>query len=55
MMNEHIAVVGAGLIGRAWAIVFARAGCTVAIYDAAPEALAGCNSLLHENISDLDP
>ena len=53
MMNEHIAVVGAGLIGRAWAIVFARAGCTVAIYDAAPEALAGCNRLLHENISDL--
>ena len=53
MMNEHIAVVGAGLIGRAWAIVFARAGCTVAIYDAVPEALAGCNRLLHENISDL--
>ena len=53
MMNEHIAIVGAGLIGRAWAIVFARAGCTVAMYDAAPEALAGCNKLLRENISDL--
>jgi 3-hydroxyacyl-CoA dehydrogenase len=24
-----VAIVGAGLIGRAWAIVFARAGCTV--------------------------
>ena len=53
MMNEHIAIVGAGLIGRAWAIVFARAGCSVAIYDALPEALAGCEKLLHENISDL--
>ena len=53
MMNEHIAIVGAGLIGRAWAIVFARAGCTVAIYDAAPEALAGCEKLLRENIADL--
>jgi L-gulonate 3-dehydrogenase len=53
MMNEHIAIVGAGLIGRAWAIVFARAGCTVALYDAAPEALAGCEKLLRENISDL--
>jgi L-gulonate 3-dehydrogenase len=53
MMNEHIAVVGAGLIGRAWAIVFARAGCSVAIYDAVPEALAGCEKLLRENISDL--
>ena len=53
MMNERIAIVGAGLIGRAWAIVFARAGCSVAIYDAAPDALAGCEKLLRENISDL--
>lgn len=53
MMNERIAVVGAGLIGRAWAIVFARAGCQVAIYDAAPEALAGCQMLLSESIHDL--
>lgn len=53
MMNEHIAIVGAGLIGRAWAIVFARAGCSVAIHDALPEALASCEKLLHENISDL--
>ena len=53
MMKERIAIVGAGLIGRAWAIVFARAGCSVAIYDAAPDALAGCGKLLHENIGDL--
>ena len=53
MMNERIAIVGAGLIGRAWAIVFARAGCAVAIYDASAEALAGCQKLLRENISDL--
>ncbi len=52
-MNEKIAVIGAGLIGRAWAIVFARAGCSVAIYDAVPEALGACTRLLHDNISDL--
>ena len=52
-MNERIAIVGAGLIGRAWAIVFARAGCSVAIYDAAPEALAQCRMQLAENTSDL--
>ena len=33
--------------------MFARAGCSVAIYDAAPEALAGCEKLLRENIGDL--
>ena len=52
-MNERIAIVGAGLIGRAWAIVFARAGCSVAMFDAAPEALANCETLLRENITDL--
>ena len=33
---DRIAIVGAGLIGRAWAIVFARAGHPVAVYDATP-------------------
>ena len=33
---ERIAVVGAGLIGRAWAMVFARAGCSVALWDKLP-------------------
>jgi L-gulonate 3-dehydrogenase len=52
-MNERIAIIGAGLIGRAWAIVFARAGCQVRLYDAVPQALADCQPLLLENISDL--
>ena len=52
-MNERIAVVGAGLIGRAWAIVFARAGCRVAIYDADSQALQACQTLLRDNVADL--
>lgn len=31
-----VAVVGAGVIGRSWIHVFARAGCTVRVYDAKP-------------------
>lgn len=31
--GERVAVIGAGLVGRAWAIVFARAGLRVALYD----------------------
>ncbi|MGR3804160.1 3-hydroxyacyl-CoA dehydrogenase NAD-binding domain-containing protein [Marinibacterium profundimaris] len=34
----RIACVGAGLVGSAWAFVFARGGCDVAIYDARGEA-----------------
>ncbi|WP_050467037.1 3-hydroxyacyl-CoA dehydrogenase [Herbaspirillum chlorophenolicum] len=52
-MSEKIAVVGAGLIGRAWAIVFARAGFSVAIWDAIPQALQSCQQLLRENVADL--
>lgn len=33
MMTEKIAVMGLGLIGRAWAISFARAGAQVAVWD----------------------
>jgi L-gulonate 3-dehydrogenase len=32
-MDDKVAVVGAGFIGRAWAIAFARAGCRVALHD----------------------
>ncbi|WP_428492360.1 3-hydroxyacyl-CoA dehydrogenase [Rhodopila sp.] len=33
---SNVAVIGAGLIGRAWSIVFARAGFTVALWDQFP-------------------
>ncbi|MDF1585588.1 3-hydroxyacyl-CoA dehydrogenase [Marinimicrococcus flavescens] len=33
-MSETVAIVGAGLIGRAWAIAFARAGWSVRLWDA---------------------
>lgn len=32
-MADKVAIVGSGLVGSAWAIVFARAGRTVALYD----------------------
>jgi L-gulonate 3-dehydrogenase len=32
----HVAVVGAGLVGSSWAVVFARAGLHVSLYDADP-------------------
>ncbi|MBN3785473.1 3-hydroxyacyl-CoA dehydrogenase NAD-binding domain-containing protein [Burkholderia sp. Ac-20353] len=39
-----VAIVGTGFIGQAWAIVFARAGCEVYLWDADPVAL---NESLH--------
>ena len=38
-MNKTAAMIGAGLIGRSWAMVFARAGWTVQLYDSDPGQL----------------
>jgi 3-hydroxyacyl-CoA dehydrogenase len=38
----QVAVIGAGLIGRAWSVVFARAGFGVALYDADPSGVSRC-------------
>ena len=35
-MERKVAIVGTGLVGRAWAIAFARGGCRVALYDPEP-------------------
>jgi 3-hydroxyacyl-CoA dehydrogenase len=51
--STKIAVIGAGLIGRAWAIVFARAGFAVAIYDAAPGAAEAALGLIAEGLAQL--
>jgi 3-hydroxyacyl-CoA dehydrogenase len=50
---ERIALVGAGLIGQAWAIVFGRAGHEVTVYDAEAAALKGARSAIAARLADL--
>jgi len=50
---DKIAIIGAGLIGRAWAMVFARAGHPVALYDADPGALAANLAAIDASLADL--
>ncbi len=50
---EKIGIVGAGLIGRAWAIVFARAGHPVLVYDADPKAVDKVRPLIGEALQEL--
>ena len=51
--GETVAVVGAGLIGRAWAIVFARSGFRVRLHDQLPAALDNCLATIGERLHDL--
>jgi 3-hydroxyacyl-CoA dehydrogenase len=48
-----IAVIGAGLIGRAWAIVFARAGFEVALWDKFPQAVEDAMGFIADRLPEL--
>jgi 3-hydroxyacyl-CoA dehydrogenase len=50
---ERIAVVGAGMIGRAWAMVFARAGHEVALHDVDASVLEPGLRLIEKSLGDL--
>lgn len=49
----EIGIVGAGLIGRAWAIVFARSGFNVALWDGDAKALEASVGTIGERLEDL--
>ncbi len=50
---EKIAIVGAGLVGRAWAIVFARAGYPVMLYDTNPVTVERSLETVESSLKDL--
>lgn len=52
-MAEKVTVVGTGLIGRAWAIAFARGGKQVALYDQKPEAAVAALDFISTVAADL--
>lgn len=49
----NIAIVGSGLIGQAWAIVFARGGHSVKLWDGNPEAVPTAIKLIGTQVADL--
>jgi L-gulonate 3-dehydrogenase len=52
-MPRKIAIVGVGLVGRGWSIVFARAGFEVALFDSDPAAVARAPSLIRQSLDKL--
>jgi 3-hydroxyacyl-CoA dehydrogenase len=51
--GEKVALVGAGLVGQAWAIVFGRAGHEVVLYDAEASALKRAHDGIALRLQDL--
>ena len=52
-ISKTITVVGAGLVGRGWAIVFARAGHNVRLYDVTAEKIEDALKVIEQNLADL--
>lgn len=52
--RERVAITGAGAIGAAWAIVFARAGFAVTLHDVAEAQLPKAEALIAERLAELD-
>lgn len=52
-MTHIVAIVGAGLIGRAWASIFARAGWNVRLFDPVEGQAARCHELCREALGQL--
>lgn len=52
-MDRHVAIVGVGLIGRAWAAIFARAGWQVRLWDAHAPTLAAAPEMVREELRGL--
>jgi len=51
-MEKTVAVIGAGLIGRAWAMVFARAGWRVRLHDRESAQLAAARAFIEASLAE---
>ena len=52
-MPEDVAIVGSGLVGSAWALVFARAGSRVRLYDQETSQLAAAEARIATNAREM--
>jgi L-gulonate 3-dehydrogenase len=51
---DRVAIIGSGLIGRGWAIVFARAGYEAALYDAGEGVVERAQKAIGVSLGDLE-
>lgn len=53
-MSRRVAIIGMGLVGRSWAVDFARAGARVALWDAMDGVVETSLSQTRQLVSDMD-
>ncbi|KAA0018805.1 3-hydroxyacyl-CoA dehydrogenase [Salinicola corii] len=50
---SHVAIIGAGLVGRGWSVVFARGGYDVVLFDTVADVLPRARELIGQTLKDL--
>ena len=50
---SHVAIIGSGLIGRSWSVVFARGGHDVVLFDNQAEVLPQARELIRQTLEEL--
>jgi L-gulonate 3-dehydrogenase len=53
-MNKKVSIIGMGMLGQAWSIAFARAGCTVIGWDPSMEASNASLKVVDQLLAELD-
>ena len=53
-MPQKIGIVGSGLIGRSWSMIFASAGFDIALYDVVPDAVDNALQLIKQQLESLE-
>jgi L-gulonate 3-dehydrogenase len=54
MSTETVLIIGSGIVGKSWAMLFASAGHKVRLYDSFPEALAAAPKQISEKLKSLE-
>jgi NADPH-dependent 2,4-dienoyl-CoA reductase/sulfur reductase-like enzyme len=54
IMNDEVAIVGSGLVGRAWAISFARGGHDVVLFDTDDKAVVNALRTVESLLAKLE-
>jgi len=54
MGTETVLIIGSGIVGKSWAMLFASAGHQVRLYDSYPEALAAAPKQINEKLKALE-
>jgi len=54
MTRETVVVVGSGLVGKSWAMLFASGGHEVRLFDAIPEVLSGAPKFIYDKLHALE-